>query len=73
MRELIGVIIFIDGLLSAVFGHGFLRFLGRVKGPPIYHSVLNYFLDWDEHIFRFGAACQAAAGLAIFISNSKGK
>ncbi len=73
MRAFFGVIVFIDGLLSAVFGHGFLHFLGSLKGPSIYHAVLDYFLKWDERLFRIGAACQAAVGLAIVFSNHKSK
>jgi len=69
MRELTGVIVFIDGFLSAIFGHEFLRFLNRFKGPPIYHAVLDYFLKWDERLFRIGAAGQAIVGLLIMYSN----
>ena len=69
MRGFAGVIVFIDGFLSAIFGHEFLHFLNRLKGPPIYHAVLNYFLKWDERFFRVGAAGQAIVGLLIMFTD----
>lgn len=67
--RLLGLVIALDGLFSAAFGHAFLRFLRRWL-PPQVHFALDVFERVPQPLFRAGAIFQAAAGAHLVYHGS---
>ncbi len=66
MRIVLGSIVMLDGLVSALWGTSFLHQLRRVA-PPSLRPLFAGFSRLPEPLFRLGAALQAAAGMWIIL------
>jgi len=61
LREIIGLIVFTDGILTTAMGKGFLQRL-RPHVPAFIRPVLDMFMQWPKPLLRVGAMMQAMAG-----------
>lgn len=64
MRRLLGLINLLDGVVSAGFGHEFMRSLIEVLPSPL-NKIPAFFLRVPEPLFRIGAVIQAILGWEI--------
>ncbi|HEY76125.1 MAG TPA: hypothetical protein G4O00_08085 [Thermoflexia bacterium] len=61
LRKLLALILLGDGLITVVWGPGFLRWQ-RELAPRWYHPVLDGLLRWPSPLLRMGAAFEALVG-----------
>jgi hypothetical protein len=61
MSTLLAAILFVDGTVTAVWGHGFIRWQQRIV-PDWYAMALDALLDWPEQVLRVAAAGEAFLG-----------
>ncbi|BBM73826.1 hypothetical protein [Rhodothermus marinus] len=61
VRRLVAVLLLADGLITVVWGPGFLRWQRRWM-PAWYRPVLDGLLRWPEWLLRLGAALEAGLG-----------
>ena len=59
--RIFGLVVMVDGLLSAVFGHAYLERLRGVLPRPM-HAVLDGLERVPPPLFRLGGLLQAASG-----------
>ena len=62
MRKLFGFIIMVDGILAALYGDQYLRWLEE-RLPPPGPDVARWFRSWPEDALRWGAIVQVWLGL----------
>jgi hypothetical protein len=67
LRRLLYLIIFLDGVTSALLGHEFMVWLER-RLPLGLDKVPRFFLGVPEALFRLGAALQAMTGAWLLVS-----
>jgi hypothetical protein len=65
IKKALALIVAMDGLTTALWGFGFLRWLRSWLPWPV-PPIANWFLRWPEPILRGGAALQALGGWIVF-------
>jgi len=65
IKKALALIVAIDGLTTALWGCGFLRWLRSWLPWPV-PPIANWFLGWPEPVLRGGAALQALGGWIAF-------
>ncbi len=61
-----GLLVLLDGGLSACLGHSFLRWLKSCTPGPL-HAFITPFEQVPESAFRAGALLEAAAGAHLLV------
>lgn len=61
LKRLLAAILLADGLITVVWGRGFLRWQRRIV-PEWYKPGLDVLLEWPESLLRLGAASEAVLG-----------
>ncbi|SHK71046.1 hypothetical protein [Rhodothermus profundi] len=61
VRRAIALLLLADGLMTVVWGRGFLRWQRRWM-PHWYKPALDWLLRWPEPLLRLGAAFEAVVG-----------
>jgi hypothetical protein len=61
VKRFAAIIVMLDGIISALWGLGFLRWL-EPRLPKLIHPVLDIFFMLPESLFRLGAVAQAIVG-----------
>jgi hypothetical protein len=68
LKRLLYLIIFLDGVVSALLGHEFMVWLER-RLPLGLDKIPRFFLGVPEPLFRLGAALQALIGARLLLSH----
>lgn len=63
--RMLGAAMLIDGFLTLLFGHRFVRLFRFEPEHNLLSRVVNWFLAWPPWLLRGGAAGQAALGTAL--------
>ncbi|HSJ52974.1 MAG TPA: hypothetical protein VLC52_04435 [Anaerolineae bacterium] len=70
MRRLVAAVLILDGLVTAVWGHGFIAWQRSFAPAWLQKAVLEPLLRWPEPLLRLGAAGQAVLGGLLFFLRS---